>query len=312
MKILIFICIIVLFLLYEYYDNIKIHINNLLSGYYYKNVISKINKNIHIGNVLSDYYYKYVISILKKKDFIYSNKKNFIKNFPNHIKWDENIFKKFIEHNINLNDIKNINPEGFWSVQNYKIQQIHNIMKPTIHKIFDNVFKNLKLNKEIKYPIIHFRCADTPFIKHSLYYFQRYEYFDKSLKDIENKIGKITDITILACSDHLSNENNKKTCNTYSNKLKEYLKDYNIHLKCNSDVDDFVSMFYAPAVISTISSYSFMSGFFGSGIYIQPNTMRNNIEVCLNCNNDYKGYNITHDKVKDYHNVDEVYTLLIE
>ena len=67
MKILIFICIIVLFLLYKNYDNIKIHINNLLSGYYYKNVISKINKNVHIGNVLSEYYYKYVVSILKKK-----------------------------------------------------------------------------------------------------------------------------------------------------------------------------------------------------------------------------------------------------
>ena len=55
-----------------------------------------------------------------------------------------------------------------------------------------------------------------------------------------------------------------------------------------------------------------MSVFFGKGIPIQPNTMHNNIEVCLNCNNDYKGYNIPHDKVEDYHNVDEVYTLLNE
>jgi hypothetical protein len=290
-------------------------------------IINKYNNKIHenyenidinIGNVLCDYYYKYVLSILKKEDFIYSNDNSFSKNhifmnnFPSNIKWNKELYNEFINNNIKINDIKIIEPESFWAIENYKIQQIHNIMKPTIHIIFDNVFKNLKLNKEIKYPVIHFRCADTPFIKHFHYYFQRYEYFDKSIKDIENKIGKITDIIILSCFDHLSNEDDKKACNMYSNKLKEHLKDYNVHLACNSNVDDFVSMFYAPAVISTISSYSFMSGFFGNGIYIQPNMMVHNNEVCLDCDNNYKGYNIQHNKVDDYHNVDEVYKLLIK
>ena len=71
-------------------------------------------------------------------------------------------------------------------------------------------------------------------------------------------------------------------------------------------------MFYAPAVISTISSFSFMSGYFGNGIYIQPSMMQNDNESCLDCNNPYKGYNIPHNKVSEYHNVDEVYKLLIE
>ena len=306
MKIIIFICIIVLFILIK----INIYNNKIFESY--------DNIEINIGNVLSDYYYKYVISILNKEDFIYSNDNsfsknhNFMNNFPSNIKWDENIFNQFIENNIKLNDIIHIDSVAFWVIENKKIQQIHNIMKPAINIIFDNVFKKLKLNKEIKYPIIHFRCADTPFIKHFQYYFQKYSYFDKSLKDIENKIGKITDITILSCFDHLSNEDDKKACNIYSSKLKEHLKDYNVHLECNSNVDDFVSMFYAPAVISTISSYSFMSGFFGNGIYIQPNLMVHNNEVCLDCDNNYKGYNIQHNKVDDYHNVDEVYKLLIE
>jgi hypothetical protein len=270
------------------------------------------NAPIDIGNVLSIYYYNLVSSILKKEDFNYSNEAIFIKDFPKFIKFNETIYNEFINNNITIDDIVNIENSAFWNTQTYKLQKIHYIMKPTINKIFDDTFKSLNLKKEIKYPIIHFRCADTPFIKHKHYYFQKYRYFDESIKEIENKIGKITDITILACFDHLSNNENKSACNIYSTKLKEHLNNYNIHIECNSNVDDFVSMFYAPAVISTISSFSFMSGFFGNGIYIQPNTMINNNEECSECDNKYKGYNIPHNKVNDYHNIDEVYKLLIE
>lgn len=268
------------------------------------------NAPIDIGNVLSVYYYNLVLSILKKEDFKYSNNNIFIKEFPNYIKWNETLYDEFITNNISINDIINIDKLAFWHIKNYKLQKIHSIMKPTINKIFDDTFKKLNLKKQIKYPIIHFRCADTPFVKHNSYYFQKYSYFDKAINDIENKIGKIKDITILACFDHLSNNEDKTSCNIYASKLKEHLNNYNIHLKCNSNVDDFVSMFYAPAVISTISSFSFMSGFFGNGIYIQPNMMINDNEVCLDCDNPYKGYNILHKKVDDYHNVDDVYKLL--
>ncbi len=53
-----------------------------------------------------------------------------------------------------------------------------------------------------------------------------------------------------------------------------------------------------------------MSGYFGNGIYIEPNTMFGDNE-CSDCETEYKGYNIPHDKVNDYHNIDEVYKLLI-
>ena len=275
------------------------------------------NININLGNVLSDYYYKYVFSILTKKDFNYSNnnifakKHNFMSKFPKIIKWNKLLYNTFTENNISISDIINIESESFWFIDNYNIQQIHNIMKPIMNKIFDDTFTHLNLKKEIKYPIIHFRCADTPYILHPQYYFQRYKYFDKAIKELENKIGKIKDITLLTCVDHLSKNKDKNACKIYSIIIKEYLNNYNVHIKCNTNVDDFVSMFYAPAVISTISSFSFMAGFFGNGIYIQPNMMTDDNEVCLDCDNTYKGYNIPHNKVNDYHNVDEVYKLLI-
>lgn len=275
---------------YENYDNIK----------------------VDIGNVLSLYYYTLVRSILKKEDFNFSHNDAFMSEFPKFIKWDEKMYNELIKNNISIDDIINIGANAFWHIHEHKLEQIHFIMKPTIHQILDDTFKKLNLKKEIKFPIIHFRCADTPFMKSGHYYFQKYSYFDNAFKALQDKIGKFTDVTILACFDHLSNNEDKTACSTYATKLKEHLNKYNIHIECNSNVDDFVSMFYAPAVISTISSFSFMSGFFGKGIYIQPNMMLSDVEVCLDCDNPYKGYNIPHNKVNDYHNVDEVYKLLIE
>lgn len=283
------------------------------------------NINMDIGNMLSEYYSNLVISILNKKDFIYKNdfyvnnatvvneKNEFLNNFPQFIKFNNELYNEFLKNNITANDITTHQGFGFWKITDIKHEKIHKIMKPTVNKILNDVFIKLNLKKEVKYPVIHFRCADTPFNKWPSYTFQKYSFFDRALNDIKNKIGDFKNITILACFDHLSNNKNKDSCNNYIHKLKDSLNNYEINIECNSNVDDFVTLFYAPAVISTLSSFSFMSGYFGNGIYIQPNMLsEDNIEFCDNCELNYSGYNIPHNKVDDYHNVDEVYKLLIE
>jgi hypothetical protein len=310
MKKVILIIIIILIFFFTIYNN-KIYEN-------YENI------NIDIGNTLSDYYYNLVLSILEKRDFNYSNNSHyynsekinnnnkFINEFPQHIPFDKNIYNEFIKNNITTEILKQSFNLGFWTTYTKEQENIHKIMKSTMNNIMNKTFIKLKLNKEVKETIIHFRCADVPFNKHGMYYFQKYSFFNKALQDIEQKIGKINNVIILSCTDHLSNEENKNACNIYADLFKTHLSKYNPKILCNTNVDDFVLMFYAPAVISTISSFSFMSGYFGNGIYIQPNLMDQNEEKCLDCNNTYKGYNIQHNKVNDYHNIDEVYKLLIE
>jgi hypothetical protein len=273
------------------------------------------NINVDIGNTISDYYHKYFMSILKKEDFNYldknifnnntevSSKNTFIDSFPKRIPFNEEIYNK-LKH-IDYEKYTKILSVVFWNSDSKEKQMIHSIMKPYMHKIFDETYTKLNLNKNHYYPIIHFRCADTPFNKHGLYYFQKYDYFKNILK--KHNFNKII---ILSCTEHLSNEQNKNSCEKYVNLLKEQLKEYNPEIKCGTNVDDFVSMFYAPLVISTQSSFSFMSGYFGNGIYIEPNTMSGDSE-CSDCETEYKGYNIPHSIVNDYHNIDEVYKLLI-
>ena len=44
-------------------------------------------------------------------------------NFPSNIKWNKELYNEFINNNIKINDIKIIEPESFWAIENYKIQQ---------------------------------------------------------------------------------------------------------------------------------------------------------------------------------------------
>ena len=263
------------------------------------------NVDINIGNVLSIYYYEYFISLLKKEHFYYKTDKPFIKLFPDFIPFDQELSDKLENKSITYERYKNYENDAFWTSETPEKQVIHNIMKPYMNKIMNNVFTDNKLVKGVKYPIIHFRCADTPFTKHHHYYLQKYKYF----KDALRSVPKFDKIIILSCNTHLSSENNEKSCNDYTIMLKNELSKYNPKIQCGTNVDDFVSMFYAPVVISTQSSYSFMAGFFGYSTYIQPNFMENDKE-CEDCFNDWRGYNLSHQMVTDYHDTEKVYNLL--
>jgi hypothetical protein len=222
------------------------------------------------------------------------------------IKFNQTLYQEFLQNEITYEMYKDYEDTAFWITENVQHETVHRIMKPVMNKIMNDTFVKLGYIKNVKYPAIHFRCADTPFVKHFQYHFQKYSYFKKALGDI----GNVKRVILLSCNTHLANEQNKKSCQTYTSKIKEYLSDYQVDIQCNSNIDDFLTMFYAPALISTTSSFSFMAGYFGNGLYIQPNMMIDGKE-CTDCNSTYKNYNIPHSKVNDYHNIDEVYKLLI-
>lgn len=289
--IIILLCVVVIFIL------IKKSRNSRKEGFE--------NIDVNIGNVLSIYYYEYFISLLKKEHFYYKTDISFIKLFPDFIPFNQELSDKLENKSITYERYKNYGNDGFWTSETPEKQIIHGIMKPYMNKIMNNVFTDNKLEKEVKYPIIHFRCADTPFRKHRHYYLQKYKYF----KDALQSIPKFDRIIILSCTKHLSSEQNENSCNEYATMLENELAKYNPKIQCGTNVDDFISMFYAPVVISTQSSFSFMAGFFGNSTYIQPNFMEDDKE-CEDCFNDWRGYNVPHQMVSDYHEVEKVYNIL--
>jgi hypothetical protein len=204
-----------------------------------------------------------------------------------------------------------------WFVDNNILHTFWKCMKPLVHSILNNAFIQSDLVQVVDNPVIHFRCADTPFIKLLHYFFQKYDFFSKALNEIKQKIGiKNNKVIILYYNKHLSSDANQTACNTYADELKKYLQSsgYTVEIQSKKDIEDFATLFYAPAAISTSSSFSFMSGFFGNGLYISPeqryDTEPDSLKSCDQCEWQYRGYNVKHDTVNDYTNTEEVLVLL--
>ncbi len=116
------------------------------------------------------------------------------------------------------------------------------------------------------------------------------------------------------CSTHLSNKQDQDACASYIHHLSSYLESlgYKVIIQCKTNVEDFADMFYADAVISTGGSYSFMSGFFGMGKFISTEHILDKATCTTNeCNDIFvRGYNIMHEDIDSYHDIDKVYALL--
>lgn len=181
----------------------------------------------------------------------------------------------------------------------------------------DNAFKKSNLFIKHNNPIIHFRCADAPFIRHFMYHLPKYEFYNNALKKIYNgsdnsNINK--EIILLSCNDHYADNKMKESCKKYSDLLVQYLdkNEYNTKIECNAQLIDLAKIFYAPAVISTGSSFSFISGFLGNGIFITLDHIveEDTQKKCTVCNDWMLKGKIKHKDIANYYNIDEVQKIL--
>ena len=280
-----------------------------------ENVSVKSELGIGIGNWFSAYFHELGYCITKKEDFNFDvGDLEFIKYFPSELKYKyDDIYNEFEKNEINRGWFETEKQQGLsmWFVLDKKTEVFWTIMKPLIKNIYDDAFSKSNLVKKIDRPVIHFRCSDIPFNKGKDYTFQKYEFFKKALSEIEKRQIKYDEVIICYCNTHRAENGNQKACDVYAKSLGEYLQfiGYKSMIQCQSNIDDFSTLYHAPACISSGSSFSFMSGFFGNGIYISGG------HDDINNKNEpgdwlYKGYNLKHADVPDYHDTDDVITKL--
>jgi hypothetical protein len=247
------------------------------------------------------------------KDFHHSSNTNALfKYLPTMIPFDPTLYEQFREKQITLNWLSKILDVGLWECHDNRNMDLWEILKPTVHSILKSAIYQAGLTSKPQ-TIIHFRCADTPFVRHPNYQLQRYNFFKHCLEIINPKDKKVV---LMNCSSHKATKKKQVSCSGYIEKLSSYLTSlgYHVEKQCKTNVQDFADMFQAKAVISTGGSFSFMSGFFGGGTFLSTeHTKDNDYRLCdtPKCLDTFiKGYNIPHKKVKSYYDVDDVHTLL--
>ena len=272
-----------------------------------------------IGNVLSEYFHSYALSICNQTDFYYKpdSKSDIIKHLPKYIQFNPELHSKFNEHGITFSKLDELKSYAIWHCDQDWIIDMWIILKQKIHNMLKTLLNQswLKPSAEL-YPIIHLRCADVPFSKHYQYFLQRYDFFKIALSRINFDNNPNKTIVIMNCSTHNSGEPQKEACSKYVNKLSEYLngQGYNCITQCKTNLEDFADIFYSPVVISTGGSFSFFSGLFGDGQFISTEHKEENKSTCNNdnCNGIFiKGYNISHNTIYSYYDVDTVHTQLL-
>jgi hypothetical protein len=279
------------------------------------------NLKIDVGNAVSSYFYRFGVCILQKKEFVYDEKYKgipFFEHLPKKIPYDAAKFDKIrdelVSKKITENDIQSVcGGCDIWEVRYDKVYHFWKAMRNLVHSMMDDAFTKSGLKKQVDHPIIHFRCADTPFIKQQGYHLQYYKFFKTALERINATRqcqGNYSKVTLMSCNTHRTGAEQKKACSEYTDSLKAYLVSigYQCDVVCGSNIDDFAALFYAPAVISTSSSFSFMSGFFGSGVFISTENTRGK---CADCK-DWMIYdhNLPHKDVEDYTKTGAVIPLL--
>jgi hypothetical protein len=262
------------------------------------------NTKEDIGNYMSKYFYHYSISVCKNEDFHYPPHTDvLLKYLPETIPFRPELADSFREKDITLEKLTKVHDDYLWECREPWIMNLWTLLKPTIQTIYKSAIEQSGLVSDPN-TIIHFRCADTPFIKHVSYHLQRYGFFKETLENVQGKI------TLMNCSTHRSGKEDQEACSRYVDLLSKYLNTlgYTVETQCKTNVEDFADLFQAKRVISTGGSFSFMSGFFGQGIF---RTTEHSGCDTPECNAIFiRGYNIPHEEVESYHDVDQVYTLL--
>ena len=282
------------------------------------------NIKVDIGNFLCKYYYIVAVDFIEGRD---CNQEvpdvDFIKYLPSFLPLDNEIKQKLITNGFTKEELeKEINYNtifGTWLVNNNRRGLFWELMKPFVNKTLDDAFvkTGLKMNaiETTKETIcIHFRCSDVPFWRLNQYHLQKYSYFKKCLEEV-SYLG-YRKIKLVSCSFHGSNEDNQIACKKYVDSLVEYLGSlgYSVETQCNSNIEDFAALFYAPVTISTGGSFSFMSGYFGDGIFIAEGHYINDENFphsqCTDCSWLKHGHCLKHSDVEEYYNTDAVISAL--
>lgn len=298
----------------------------------FKYIYPKTRKSI--GNFTSRYFGAVGIAFLQGKDFRAGrtmtgliNKDPFFKHLPVFLALDKEVYNKMKMAGVKQSDLLK-NPNSYWVIENPGAEGFWLAMRPLIREMLETVFHEtgVSLNTRVYLPVIHFRCSDVPFVKNMHYHFVRYSFYRDCLAEAEKKSGtSFGKVLLLSCHEHNSSSDYMTNCQVYKASLIQYLKGslgLTVIARCGTPVQDFATMFYAPVVLSAGSSFSFMSGFFGHGIFLseghftdlsgKPSKKYKNSKGCQDDCGEWlrTGYSIMHSEVDSYQDTDHVISLL--
>jgi hypothetical protein len=186
-------------------------------------------------------------------------------------------------------------------------------MKPIAQKILDDVIVKINKKPERNIPIIHFRCSDVPFLRSNHYKMAKHSFYADCVNELKMSGINCEKFQIMYSNIHNKVEENAKSCDAYVEHIKTHVLKNGVNdilVESSTEIQDFINLFYAPAVISIGSSFSFIAGFLGKGVFLSSGHIDGEENKCTVCKWLKRGYSVPHEQIPDYHNIPEVMKIL--
>jgi hypothetical protein len=230
----------------------------VFSTFWYFPLPEKKKEFVPLGNVLARYFY-YITTATKVDNEVFER---FALDTGNVSDQKLRAFYKNFDWSIQSNPIAyRSSGDSSWNQLNsdgsHKDQFLSYWQKvrPLARRLF---FENSVMNS-VKYPVVHFRCSDSPFNKHNQYHMTKSSSVQWMAGQIKNK--GFDEIILLSCNLHrsLDFDSCAKYIEYYSNIFAR--SGIKVNQQCESIYEDFFTMVYSPLLVSlNSSSFSFMAG----------------------------------------------------
>lgn len=262
-----------------------------------------------LGNKLSSYFYflntnnaKLYYLIRQHKLTLESTNDPVLKNFYSNWKWRRS------NNPIRYQSL----PRSAWTQIEYDgtVKKNYLLFWQNARPRMREFYKQNLAPINVAYPVVHFRCSDSPFHKHVQYHLTKAKTVHWMAQQIKDR--GFDQIIMLSCNAHRSLDDN--SCATYINYYANIFTANGIKVttQCNSILTDFSMMVQSPLLVAlNSSSYSFMAGiakepqdfiscnmgYENDGNYLLQN------EADWIMSNDMP---LLHRQISDYHNTAEV------
>ena len=165
--------------------------------------------------------------------------------------------------------------------------------------------------------VIHFRCADVPFVRHPKYNFAKYRFYTDIIRQ-EVALYGVQKVVIVYNNTHLSNPTFRRWGDQYAQRLQSQITDVcqvPVSTQSGSTMEDFQVFRCAPVLISVDSSMSFLAAMVNhSRAHVMQSNYRSRHADQTTSYPDHVTEHprdvLPHDSVHDYGDVDTVCRLL--
>ena len=168
----------------------------------YFNKTFHLQTGLGIGNSISSYFGVYLERSLNRNSFDIIDDDDFIKKLPSHLELLSG--DELEELDIDMEMLYNLHKsDRLWEDGGYDLWRL---LQPTIKKYLGGVIEKISRHIPVYDCVIHFRCSDTPFVKHDSYHLIKYSWYREAMT-VALEHYQIKKIYILNCSSHCKDEN---------------------------------------------------------------------------------------------------------